>query len=60
MITINFVLITVGTSITDRITESMHEVPRVHEMVQIGSDMWRVEDVTHDINTQEIFVRAFR
>jgi hypothetical protein len=59
MITINFMLIeSRGGSTT--LKESMNAVPRVHEILQFGSDMYRVEDVTHDINTQEIHVRAVR
>jgi len=60
MITIKFMLIDTNPPHVDHIEESMRAVPRVHEYVAIGSEIWRVEDVTHSMSTQEISVRAVR
>lgn len=57
MITITFILIRSGHQ-PERFETSMNAIPSVHEFVQIGGQLYRVEDVTHYIETQKIEVRA--
>lgn len=57
MITITLILIRTGHA-AETITTTMTSIPSVHEFVRLGGLLYRVEDVTHDVETQAIEVRA--
>lgn len=57
MISFKLVLLRAG-SPTEIISVEMQVVPSVHEYVMVSGQPYRVEDVTHDIESQQIEVRA--
>lgn len=59
MITINFLLFS-SDAAPESITASLNAVPAIHEMIQLAGRLYRVEDVTHQVESQEIHVRAVR
>lgn len=59
MITIFFTLMTYGAQ-PQSFSSSLVVVPRVHEMIELAGNLYRVEDVTHVVESQEIHVRAVR
>jgi hypothetical protein len=59
MITIHFMLITTRGD-SEAFESSMNAVPHVHDMLSLGGNLYRVEDVTHIVESQEVHVRAVR
>jgi len=57
VITITLVLVTSGAPI-ERVTVGLDAIPSVHEFVAIGGVLYRVEDITHHVESKEIEVRA--
>lgn len=57
MMIFTLILIRTGHSI-ERITAELPALPSVHEMVSVGGTLFRVEDVTYNIESKEIEVRA--
>jgi hypothetical protein len=57
MITFTLVLVRVGHQ-PERLTAEMITVPSVHEFVSVGGQLYRVEDITHNVETKGIEVRA--
>lgn len=57
MITFTLILIRVGLQ-PERVTAEMNVIPSLHEMISIGGQLYRVEDITHNIETKDIEVRA--
>lgn len=57
MITIKLVLIATGAPI-ERVTVELDAIPSVHEFISLGGQIYRVEDVTHIVETKDIEVRA--
>jgi hypothetical protein len=42
----------------ERIETDMNVIPGIHEMISIGGMLYRVEDITHNIETKQVEVRA--
>lgn len=59
MITIILTLITF-TGGQEQITVTLPSVPCVHEMVSVAGSLYRVEDVTYEVESMSVHVRAVR
>jgi len=54
---ITLVLIRSGLA-PERIETEMLVIPGIHEFVSIGGQIYRVEDITHDVESKSVEVRA--